>query len=534
MDRKAPATTTRLPATSTLNRTGDVVGISFEGASTTPSAHGVDRQPGVRNYFIGNDRSHWASGVRLYSSARVERLYDGIDALFYLDAGRPRYDLVVAAGADPAQVKMKIEGGRGVSLAADGSLSIATKMGVLEQRGLYAYQEIAGERHQVACSFVVGRDGRVSFAMGSYDRTRALVIDPLVYSTYLGGNDFDQANGIAVDASGNAYAAGSTQASDFPVVGEYQRDKSLRDAFVTKLAYSGSGNVSLVYSTYIGGDNADFANGIAVDGIGNAYIVGYTLSEDFPTVNQYQGEQTSDDAFVVKFAASGGGPLYSTYLGGSDFDQGYGIAVDGNGNAYVTGFTISADFPTVNQYQTHQTDNDAFVAKLAYSGSGSVSLVYSTYLGGSGLDKATAIAVDGSGNAYVAGYTFSTDFPTVNQYQGDTTNYDAFVIKFAFPDPALSVEATDVTHPAVHLNAVAPNPAREQMDVSFSLPDPRTVTMEIYATDGRLIAVPVKTVPHGAGSHTRSIAVDRLQPGVYALRMTAGNTVRMQRFVVVR
>ena len=335
--------------------------------------------------------------MRLFAEARIDGLYDGIDAIFYLDDGRPRYDLIVAAGADPPQVRMKIEGSNGVSLGADGSLAIATTMGVLEQRGLYAYQEIGGERQQVACRFVVSRDQRVSFAMGSYDRTRPLVIDPLVYSTYLGGNDTIRTMASQSMGAATPMSPDSPTRSDFPTLNEYQTDQSSGMSFVTKLAYSGSGNVSLVYSTYLGGDNSEIANGIAVDGSGNAYITGYTHSTDFPTLNQYQSEQASDDVFVTKLAYSGNGSVslvYSTYLGGSDFDQGYGIAVDRERQRLCHRLHPSTDFPTLNQYQSHQTSDDAFVTKLAYSGSGSVSLVYSTYLGGGNEDRGTGIAVD--------------------------------------------------------------------------------------------------------------------------------------------
>ncbi len=248
----------------------------------------------------------------------------------------------------------------------------------------------------------------------------------LVYSTYLGGIDSDIGKSIAVDASGSAYVTGYTTSTDFPTLNPYQATKQgAEDVFVTKLSSSGS---SLLYSTYLGGSNYDGGSGIAVDGSGSAYVTGYTSSSNFPTLNPYQTYQGGYDLFVTKLSSSGNSLVYSTYLGGNSNDEGYAIAVDGSGSAYVTGFTLSTDFPTLNPYQTYQADYDAFVTKLSSSGN---SLVYSTYLGGNSDDKGRSIAVDGSGSAYVAGYTYSTDFPTQNPYQTDQGSEDVFVTKLS-------------------------------------------------------------------------------------------------------
>ena len=221
------------------------------------------------------------------------------------------------------------------------------------------------------------------------------------------------AAGIAVDTSGNAYVTGYTCSSDFPTTaGAFQTTfgGGLTDAFVTELNPTGSG---LVYSTYLGGSGYDDGFGIAVDASGNAYVTGFTDSTDFPTTAG--AFQTTfggfGDAFVTELNPTGSGLVYSTYLGGSDDDEGYGIAVDTSGNAYVTGYTHSSDFPTTaGAFQTtYGGDRDAFVTKLNPTGSG---LVYSTYLGGSDCDFGVGIAVDTSGNAYVTGITFSSDFPT--------------------------------------------------------------------------------------------------------------------------
>jgi soluble cytochrome b562 len=260
----------------------------------------------------------------------------------------------------------------------------------------------------------------------------------LVYSTYLGGSGFDRGYGIAVDGSGNAYVTGYTSSKDFPTLNQFQTYiipiQMGGDAFVTKIDTTKSGNASLVYSTYLGGSGADWGNGIAVDGSGNAYVTGRTQSTNFPTLSQYQTYRGGFDAFVTKIDTTKRGDaslVYSTYLGGNGFDQGNGIAVDGSGNAYVTGQTTSTNFPTLNQFQTDQAGTDAFVTKIDTTKSGNASLVYSTYLGGSGEDSGQGIAVDGSGNAYVTGQTTSTNFPTLNQYQIDPGdgNREAFVTK---------------------------------------------------------------------------------------------------------
>ncbi len=253
----------------------------------------------------------------------------------------------------------------------------------------------------------------------------------LSYSTYLGGSLGDYGQGIAVDSAGNAYVTGYTSSFDFPeknaIYGIYN---GVQDAFVAKIAALG---VSLSYSTYLGGSNKDNGYGIAVDSAGNAYVAGETWSTNFPTtLNAINGSLGgSRDAFVAKIAALGTSISYSTYLGGSLADSGYAIAVDSAGNAYVTGYTDSIDFPTASAiYGTKTGFIDAFVTKIDKSGT---SISYSTYLGGSLADTGRAIAVDNAGNAYVTGDTSSTDFPTLNAIGGNYNggNLDAFVTKIA-------------------------------------------------------------------------------------------------------
>ena len=240
----------------------------------------------------------------------------------------------------------------------------------------------------------------------------------LVYSTYLGGSGEDEGARIAVDESGSAYLTGVTDSMNFPTANALQPTFGGGlgggfDAFVTKLSADGT---SLVYSTYLGGLASDLGSGIAVDESGSAYLIGFTDSTDFPTANALQpSHDPGTDAFATKLSADGASLVYSTYLGGLSVDAGLGIAVDELGSAYLIGITDSTDFPTANALQpTFGGGRDAFVTKLSADGT---ALDYSTYLGGSGNSEGSGIAVDGSGNAYLSGWTQSSDFPTANALQ---------------------------------------------------------------------------------------------------------------------
>ncbi|HYJ04808.1 MAG TPA: SBBP repeat-containing protein, partial [Chthoniobacterales bacterium] len=299
-------------------------------------------------------------------------------------------------------------------------------------------------RREIESRYALRSGGRVGFEVGEYDASAALIIDPVLeYSTFLGGNAADQARAIAVDSAGNAYVAGSTSSTDFPIANALQgTNRGGQDVFVTKLNAAGS---ALVYSTYLGGSVRDVAYGIALDSTGSVYVTGETLSNDFPTANALQATNASGglgtDAFIAKLNSAGSALVYSTYLGGSSNDeQGNDIAVDSAGNAYVTGLTLSTNFPTANALQnTNAGGRSAFVTKLNAAGS---ALVYSTYLGGSEGDFGHSIAVDSAGSAYVTGTTESTNFPTANAIQstfGGTNGElgDAFVTKFNAAGSAL-------------------------------------------------------------------------------------------------
>ena len=408
---------------------------SGEGETSTrvkPEAQGELK--GKVNYFIGNDPALWQTDIPTFKEVVYREVYPGIDLVYSGDQRRLKYTFYLQPHSDSNQIQMIYDGIEGVWIDdATGELVIQTEWGEMRDAAPVAYQEIEGVRQAVDISFRLIGEKRVGFALGDYDPNFMLTLDP-GYSTYLGGSGDDFGHDIAVDSSGNAYVTGQASSSDFPTENPFQGSGGF-DAFVTKLSSSGS---TLIYSTYLGGSDTDEGRGIAVDSSGNAYVTGYTRSSDFPTQNPYDsGLSGSDDVFVTKLSSSGDTLIYSTYLGGSDYQIGTskdfsgGIAVDSSGNAYVTGWTKSFTFPTENPFQDSYGGGecDAFVTKFSNSGN---TLIYSTYLGGSGDDFGHDIAVDNSGNAYVTGQTSSSDFPTENPFQGSGNGrYDVFVTKLS-------------------------------------------------------------------------------------------------------
>lgn len=398
------------------------------GANPHPKVEGVDEAAGKVNYLRGNDPKRWRTNIPIYHKVAYRRIYPGIDLVYYGNRQQLEYDFIVAPGADYQQIEMRIVGAHGLRLNAEGDLLIATPAGEIRQRKPVIYQEEQGRRLAVKGCFDLRGNDRVGFTVASHDPTKPLVIDPvLVYSTYLGSGD-DYGRGIAVDSSGNAYIVGTSYLCDFPTtVGAFQAScGGDGDAFVIKLNAAGT---VLVYSTYLGGSENDGGHGIAVDASGNAYVTGSTYSTNFPTARSFQGSGGGDsDAFIAKLNVPGTALVYSTYLGGKGGDGGTGIAVDASGNAFVTGFTSSTNFPTARPFQaSNKGKGDAFVTKLNAAGS---AIVFSTYLGGSGEDSGLGITVDSSGNAYVAGTTPSTNFPSKSPFQASSGGgNDIFVAK---------------------------------------------------------------------------------------------------------
>ena len=387
------------------------------------------------NYFVGKDPNKWSIDIPTYQAVIYEQAYTGIDLKFYGQGRQLEYDIIVQPGADPDQVKLAYQGVKKLEVTREGDLAlILPDGGRLLQKKPLVYQEIAGQRVPVAGKFRLCRQGAqvtCGFALAAYDKTRPLVIDPvLIYSTYLGGSATDSLYSLAVDTAGAAYVAGQTNSDNFPVQNAIQNTiKGNYDAFVSKLSPAGN---SLVYSTYLGGDGDDYASGLTVDADGNVYFSGSTASDNFPTTTgAYQSTIKGDyDAFVTKLSSAGNALLYSTYMGGSLQDVANAVAVDSTGAAYVAGFTYSDDFPTTPGafQETWAGNRDAFVTKLSSTGN---ALLYSTYLGGGQADVANALAVDSAGDAFVTGFTLSDNFPiTVGAFQETWSgDYDAFVTK---------------------------------------------------------------------------------------------------------
>ncbi|HEX6184233.1 MAG TPA: SBBP repeat-containing protein [Pyrinomonadaceae bacterium] len=423
------------PITAGVEETPDapaVLRMTLVGADASAAAEGAEELAGKANYLVGDDPSRWRTGVPTYGRVRYAEVYEGIDLVYYGNQRQLEYDFHVAPGADPRVVSLRFDGADKVEVDASGDLVLALGEKVVRQPKPFVYQEVAGARRAVEGGYEVSADGRVGFALGSYDTSLTLVIDPvLVYSTYLGGSGGDQGWNVAVDSTGNAYLAGFTTSTNFPTASPIQAaNGGFQDAFVAKLNAAGT---ALVYSTYLGGSSTEQARGIAIDSSGNAYVAGFTGSTNFPTANAFQAAQgagNSQDVFVSKLNAAGNALVYSTYLGGNGaLEFGEGIAVDSAGNAYVTGVTDSTNFPLANAIQAaHAGGGDAFITKFNAAGS---ALVYSTYLGGSNFEIAESIAVDSSGNAYVTGDTASTNYPTLNPIQAAHAGggRDAFVTK---------------------------------------------------------------------------------------------------------
>jgi hypothetical protein len=416
-------------------------------ASPNARVSGFGDLPGRSNYFIGNDPTKWKTNIPNYSKVRYEGVYPGVDLVFYGSQGRLEYDFVLCAGVNPEVVSLGVEGAKKARLSLSGDLILRVGGGEVVFQKPSAYQGKGDGHAPVAARFVLTGANSVGFEVGPHDSRLPLVIDPVLsYSTYLGGTNSDQGIGIAVDSTGNAYVTGTTLSADFPTTaGAFNQtfnttacvtitgSRPCFDVFVAKLNPAGS---ALVYSTYLGGRDDDSSTRIAVDVAGNAYVTGTTASSDFPLVtplpfpnNALQG---SNDAFVTKLNATGSALVYSTYLGGTSTDQGSAISVDASGSAYVTGFTNSLTFPTtLGAFQiTLKGTTDAFVTKFTPAGS---SLAYSTFLGGSVTDQGLGIAVDSSGSAHVTGLAGSADFPvsTTPAQASNAGGGDAFVTKLS-------------------------------------------------------------------------------------------------------
>ena len=436
--------TASLRALSKARQAGQVTAIRMrlEGANPEPRIAGTDRLSTKVNYFIGNDPKKWHADVPSYARVKYTGVYPGIDLVFYGNERRLEYDFVIAPGADPKAIALKVGGAHKMRVNPHGDLVLGVAGGEVELQKPIIYQNIKGERREIPGRYVLSGDDRVTFAVGSYDLSEPLILDPVLnYSTYLGGSSDDVGSGIAVDASGNAFIAGQTFSTDFPpgTHGAVSPAPSPNSgaAFVAELNPAGT---QLLYSAYLAGtttSSGDIAFAVAVDTSGKVYLTGTTLATDFPTKNglAISGNAVQGTAFVTKLdpTVSGGGLaslIYSTFLGGTGGDHGNAIAADASGSAYVVGLTDSTNFPTQNAFQSSPNNlaGTAFLTRIDTTPSGSASLVYSTYLGGTGTnsanflgfgDEAFGVAADSSHHAYVTGQTSSNDstLTTTTAYQ---------------------------------------------------------------------------------------------------------------------
>jgi hypothetical protein len=405
-----------------------------------PGAAAVGREPlpGIVNYFLGSDPAQWHAAVPTYGRVEYANVYPGIDLSYYSSSSRLEYDFVVAPGANPRKIVLRLAGAEGSAIDAQGNLVLHTAVGDVVQEKPILYQEANGVREPIAGGFSLNPDGAtqrsalLTFEVGAYDSTRPLVIDPVVlgYSSFLGGSGEERGYGIDVDRDGSAYLTGYTTSANFPITaGAFDPTQNGgSDAFVARLNADGT---ALIYSTFLGGSTDDIAYGITLDNAGNAYVTGATNSANFPTsTNAFDKTWNgSFDAFVTKLNPNGTSLSYSTFLGGSNYDDGWGIAVDEYGSAYVSGHTSSFNFAvTPGSFDTSYNGGingfDDFVTKLTPDGT---ALAYSTYLGGSSDEYPgwTGIALyyanygDGGGiYAAVTGTTYSADFPVVCGYYG--------------------------------------------------------------------------------------------------------------------
>src|SRR5665213_259386 len=444
---------------------GEVLRMKLEGASEDVSLQGLEDLPGVSHYLIGKDQGRWHRNVPQYSKVKVGGVYPGVDVVYYGHQGQLEYDFQLKAGVDPKIIRVQYKGADSSSVDESGNLILEVGQRTIQFRAPAAYQEINGIRSDLAGKYVQLGKNEIGFEVDGYDASQPLVIDPVLdYSSYLNGSmNFDGYSsgwlqGLALDSSGDVYVCGYTSETNFPTTaGAYQTVNNAAgtgtgvatNGFISKFNMLANGSASLVFSTYLGGDNSygglgDMMFGITLDSADNIYLAGTSQSSDFPTTAG--AFQTVDSSFltgvVVELNSTGSGLIYSTYLGGSNGAVScLGVALDPAGDVYVLGSTSSTNFPlTASAYQSTNFEAaagnfSAFVSKFNFSLSGSSGLLYSTYLGGSGSFHGSEmpghIVAPANGFAYVDGGTYSTNFPTTTgAYQTTNRNVNQYANAF--------------------------------------------------------------------------------------------------------
>jgi len=416
-----------------LNRTIDSVRLTLKlvGANPEVRPRGVNELPGKANYFIGNDPNKWQTDIPTFSKIKCANVYNGIDLVYYGNRRQWEYDFIIAPGADYRTIALNFDGVDKLTLDESGSLVLNTPAGEIRHRKPLAYQNSGGARREISARYVLRqsdagsvsqdsaiRNQNVAFLVDEYDRSLPLVIDPVViYSTYLGGTGDDFPGDAVVDSEGNLYVAGSTTSTNFPTKGAFQTSNNGGAFDDVFVTKFNKAGTEVIYSTYLGGSADDIAGGIDVDASGMAYITGFTRSTNFPTASPLQASFAggSGDVFIAKLNRSGSALVYSTYLGGN-----------GNGADSANGIAVDASgnvyiagqaFENFPLANPLQAVSTGFDAFIAKVNSEGSALIYSTYLGGNGADSADDIAIDSEGNAYVAGRTNSTNFPIANAVQ---------------------------------------------------------------------------------------------------------------------
>jgi hypothetical protein len=394
------------------------------------AAYGEGMAPTKVNVFHGNTPDHWRRGIPTYEAVSLGEVYEGIEIRLTAHGKRVEKHFHVGPGADPRRIRVKLDGAEGMKITEAGELAVDTALGAVRFSRPVAYQEGRDGRESVEVAYAV-RGEEYGFRVGAYDRQKTLVIDPILAATFLGGGEVDVALPLALDSTGNVYVAGVTHSADFPGVDAGSVDNSFAgnsEAFVVKL----DGELSAILAaTFLGGNEEDGAHSLALDNMGNVYVAGATTSSDFPGVSPGSADSSFagiSEAFVVKLDGALSAILVATFLGGSFQDSGFapdvvlgrsGLALDSTGNVYVVGQTNSPDFPGVDSGSADPSlsgAGDAFVAKL----DGELSVILAaTFLGGTGVEIALPLALDGTGNVYVAGVTDSADFPEVDSGSAD-------------------------------------------------------------------------------------------------------------------
>lgn len=430
--------------TAELALNGHVVAMKLLHCNNEILTKNLKKQSTVFHFFKGNNPSKWANNVAMYEEVLLQEVYHGIDLRYYFQNGSLRYDFIVHPHADPNDIQLSFEGDEGNFIDKKGDLIFYTRFGEVRQSELFTYQQIGKNKSPIASQFIKSGN-KIQFEVGKYNQNLPLIIDPLIYSTFLGKEFADETSGMHVNSDGSVYLSGATVNSDFPTTtGAYNTIfAGVRDIFITK--FNPTGN-NILFSTFFGGNSTDQSAHLSVDANGNLYITGITSSQDLPATTGVIGQTWNggiSDAFVAKFNPEGAQLIYSTYLGGSNDDFGRKVLADNDGNAYAIGSTKSTNFPTTSgafrQFLTTGSFgnwNDVYVAKINPNGT---SLIYSTYIGGNESENANDAVLDANGNVFITGTTFSSNYPVTQGSIQQTLsgNRDAFITKLNASGSAL-------------------------------------------------------------------------------------------------